>query len=383
MRKCENWIKTYLSWTLTRTESPETYLLFSGLFCISAALRRNVYIPKHYLGGWTCYPHIYAVLVGPAGEVRKTTAMNQAIELLVELNGLTKGPNIVTQAALLAKIVDADHNAVYLTAKELSDLIMKSGPEMYEFLTSMFDGDKHFEATTIGRGVEFAEAPCVNMLAATTPEWLAGSMPEAAIGGGFASRCMFLYEDTPRFKKLFYNEVKHATSLDDLSANLIHDLAHIMTLEGEFKLTDEAIAFGEAWYQRLEIPRGTKLAGYIARKPTHMFKLAMLLSVSESDELILTEQHLRDALLILDTIEINLAKVFEGVGRNSYAMSSKAIKDYVIQNAPVSRSNLIRAFNSVAEPRKFDEILNGLVLAKYIKATESKSGELIFSPDRD
>lgn len=383
MRKCENWLKTYLSWTLTRTESPESYLLFSGLFCISAALRRNVYIPKHYLGGWTCYPHIYAVLVGPAGEVRKTTAMNQAIELLVELSGLTKGPNIVTQAALLDRIVKADDNAVYLTAKELSDLIMKSGPEMYEFLTSMFDGDKHFEAATMGRGIEFAEAPCVNMLAATTPEWLAGSMPEAAIGGGFASRCMFLYEDTPRFKKLFYNEVVHEKSLESISADLIADLAHMMSLKGEFKFTADAIAFGEEWYQQLKIPRGTKLAGYIARKPTHMFKLAMLLSVAQNDDLIIDKIHLTDALAILDSVESRLTQVFEGVGRNTYAMSSKAIVTYIKREGKVTQANLMRTFNSTAEPRKFEELLNGLIKAKYIKATETDAGEIIFMPDRD
>ena len=382
MRKCDNWLKTYLSWTLSRTESPESYLLFSGLFSIAAALRRNVYIPKHYLGGWTCYPHIYAVLVGPAGEVRKTTAMNQAIELLAELSALTKGPNIVTQAALLAKIVEAEHNAVYLTAKELSDLIMKSGPEMYEFLTSMFDGDKHFEASTIGRGVEFADAPCVNMLAATTPEWLAGSMPEAAIGGGFASRCVFLYEDTPRFKKLFYNDVKHEQSLDSMADDLIADLKHMMNLSGEFTLTDEAIAYGESWYQKLVIPRGTKLAGYIARKPTHMFKLAMLLSVAESDALILDVRHLTDALHILDNIEKNLSRVFEGVGRNTYALSSKSLVQYIKQEKIVSRSNLIRAFNSMAEPRKFDELLNGLIAGKFIKASEA-DGEIIFTLDRE
>jgi hypothetical protein len=229
-RKCDNWLRSFLDWTLPRMESPESYLLFSGLFCLSSVLRRRVFVEKEYLGGWECYPHMYIILVGPAGEVRKTTAMYQAIQLLSHVPTVMKGPNIVTQAALLAKLVESDDNAVYLTAKELSDLIMKSGPEMYEFLTTMFDGDKTFESATISRGVEFIHSPCLNLIAATTPQWIAEGMPEQVIGGGFASRCIFLYEDKPRFKKLFFKDVVYPQELKTLEAHLIEDLKHIATI---------------------------------------------------------------------------------------------------------------------------------------------------------
>lgn len=383
-RKCKNWLSTYLEYTLNRLESPESYLLFSGLFALSSVLRRKVYIPRSYLGGYECYPHLYAVLVGPAGIVRKTTAMNQSIDLLEQVGGLVKGPNIVTQAALLQKIVESDDNAVYVMSTELSDLIMKSGPEMYQFLTSMFDGHKSFESTTIGRGVEFAERPCVNLFAATTPEWISGNMPEEVIGGGFASRCIFIYEDTPRFKRLLYNKIHYPNSIISMEKDLVEDLKYISnSLSGEFSISDEAADFlddgkGGGWYGSLHIIRGSKIASYMARKHIHVFKLAMLLHVAYSDELVLTLADFKDAISILDNLEPKMLNVFSGVGKNRYTLNTKSIVEFVAnaEGKRVRRDTLLRAFEATAEPMMLDQLLNGLIAAGYLRAISE--GDVIY-----
>jgi hypothetical protein len=129
-----------MEWTLPRSEAPESYIKWAGLFTLSSVLRRKVRIPKSILGSWECPPHLYVMFIAPPGEARKTTTMSYAIDLLDELPDIVKGPAVVTQASLLDKLVESEDSSVYLTAEEFSDLIMKSKGEMFEFLTSMFDG---------------------------------------------------------------------------------------------------------------------------------------------------------------------------------------------------------------------------------------------------
>jgi hypothetical protein len=373
-RKCDNWLQTYTDWALPRSESPTSYILFSGLFCLAAAVRRKVYVPKEYLGGWECSPHLYIMLVGPAGEVRKTTSMNFATDILAKLPKLIAGPNTMSQAALLSKIVDSDDNSIYLKVGEFSDAIMKSGDEMYEFLTSMFDGHQTFEASTISRATEFAHRPCINMLAATTPEWIAGKMPEEVIGGGFASRCIFLVETTSRYKKMLYHKVKFEKSHTELFDDLVADLRHISEkLEGPFKLSDEAADWlddgdpnGSSWYQNHKIRKGSKLASYDARKPTHLIKIAQLLHVAYSDELVLQKVDFEDALKILNMVEPKMNEVFGGVGKNEFILDARSMLEYIKLSQPVKKSELLRQFEAVATHYKLEEIIGGLLAAKRI-----------------
>lgn len=317
------------------------------------------------------------MFVGPAGEVRKTTSMNFGMDILEKLPKLVKGPNTMSQASLLSKIAEADDNSVYMTVGEFSDAIMKSGDEMYEFLTSMFDGHQSFEATTISRGIEFAHRPCINMIAATTPEWIAGKMPEEVIGGGFASRCVFLFETEGRYKKMLYHKVKFEKSHTEMFDDLVADLRYISeSIEGPFKLSDEAADWlddgvpasqgGKSWYQNHKIRRGSKLASYDARKPTHLTKIAQLIHLSYSDELILERIDFEDALKILDSVEPKMNEVFSGVGKNEYILDVRSILAHIKMNGPIKKSELLQQFEAVATHYKLEEIIGGLLAAKKI-----------------
>lgn len=371
-----------MQWTMPRIASPESYLRFGGLFCLSSALRRNVVIPAFYedgtmcLASWSCWPNMYISYVGPPAETYKSTAMDAAIEILEEVPILHRGPNTASKPSLLAELVDAEENAIYITSRELSDLITTAGPEMYEFLTSIYDGHKSFKSTTISRGVELVNKPCLNLIAATTPVWLTDTMPEPVIGGGFSSRMIWVYEDKPRWKKVIHHDTVFPDSMHELKDALVHDLKHISTqINGEFRLTDECADFINNFNNNMKIPKATKLSGYYGRKIAHMLKIAMLLKLSKTDELVLEKKDCEESLDVLATIEPKLGKVFEGVGKNVYTMSAKNIVEYIKDNNRVNRSDLLRAFEAAAEPAKLDELINGLVNAMYISAYEdSKTG---------
>jgi hypothetical protein len=378
-RRLKNWLDTFMDWTLPRSEAPESYIFWSGVFTIASVLRRKVKVPKKFLGSWECPPHMYIMYIGPAGGPKKTTSMSYAIDLLGEIPDITKGPTLVTQAALLAKLVEADDNSAYLTVEEFSDLVMKGGNEMYEFLTSMFDGKKSIESSTIGRGVEFVNNPCLNMIAATTPIWVAENMSEAIIGGGFSSRIIAIYEEESRRRRMYYRpgDVDHS-KLDEFRADLIHDLLHIdKVCEGEFDIEEEALDFMENWYQeheKIKKLRGAKMLGYLNRKPAHAHKLAMVIHISYSDDLVLTKADFQKALAELDKIEKNMPKVYEGMGKNPYTFDMKDIAEYIKENEKVEKQELLNHFASSAPPSMLNELIAALTTMGQIQA-EVNAGE--------
>lgn len=369
-RKCQNWLKTFAEWTLPRCESPETFVFWSGLFILSSALRRQVKVGKKYLGSWECPPHLYIMLIGDAGKVRKTTAAGFGVELLEEITFLKKGPTIVTQSALMTKLTESPDASVYLIAEEFSDLIMKSGEDMFQFLTSLFDGKKNIEASTTSRGTEFASKPCVNMIAATTPQWVASHMPENIIGGGFASRVIFIQEERVRQRRMYYKDVNAATNFDGMKADLLADLAHMAeSLAGDFEIDLEAMDFMEAWYQ--ENAEGEsdnyKLSGYYQRRPAHIHKVAMLLHIARSDELVLHKEDFENAIAVVAQIEKNLPKVFEGVGKNPYTFDISRIKNHIVACEPIAHGDLLSAFQSAAEPWRLEQLVKSLVVMDEVR----------------
>lgn len=369
-RKCKNWLASWRDWVLPRSEAPESFILWAGLFCLSSTVRRNVYIGRKYLGGWTCYPHQYIIFVAPPG-FRKTTTLDQANILLEQIEPeIVKASTFVSSAAIIDSLVHAPKSSIYMTYEELGDIINKTGLEMFEFLTSMYDGKRKLESKTMARGIEFAQAPCINMAGGTTPMWISSNLPESLIGGGFASRVIWVYEDRLRAKRMYYRKEMEKHNFDEIEKNLVHDLQHILSLEFEWEIEPEALDYMEDWYQNEHSTEGEnrKILGYLARKPTHIHKVAQLIHIAYSDEPILTKYDFVSAIATLEGTEKNLPKVFTGVGKNVYSIDMKDISEYITERGTVTRQELLTDFNSVAEPNKLMELVTGLILMKVIVA---------------
>lgn len=380
-RSCGNWLQVFEAYTIPRSEVAVPFIRWAGVWTIAAALRRRVFIPKTVLGSWTCYPYLYVMFVAPPG-YRKSVTINYAIELLERIPDFPKPPTFTTKEALVDQLVKTKDSAIYLTMEEFGDLILKGGLEMFEFLTSMFDGKTALRQNTMIRGLEYAEKPTINMLAGTTPEWISGNIPRALIGGGFASRVIWVYEDTLRQRKLFHNPALIKMSLE-LQDPLVRDLIHISTLSGEFIIDDETQIFLEQWYQDLEKNyKGFKYQGYLNRKHVMVLKLAQIMRVAYSDNLTITKQDAENAILLLESVESKLGKVFQGVGRNEYALDMRDIITFVREKGRVSDRELRIQFESTASPGKLDELIQGVLLTGRVKYIMDE-GDKYYEPGID
>ena len=158
---------------------------------------------------------------------------------------------------------------------------------------------------------------------------------------------------------------------------MISDLNYIATeIDGEFKVTPEALIFAEKWYQEFEPSKqNKKLQGYYQRKPTHLLKLAQIYRIAYSDELVIEVGDIEAALGILGLLERRLPQVFEGVGKNRYSLDVRDIVDYVKSSeGGVLEKILLDAFSSAAEPNKLNELLDGLVQIKKISRLPADGG---------
>jgi hypothetical protein len=373
-RKCPNWLDTFLEWTLPRSEAKESLIYWSGMFTLASTMGKRIRLLEGLLGSWNTNASMYITFVGPQGAIRKSTTTGYAEQLLDQIVGLNKSPEVFTSPALLEFIGETDDAAAFGIISELAILLEKD-KTLYSILTSLFDGKKNYTESTIGRGAKFIERPCYSMIGATTPLWISENMTEAMLGGGYGSRVIYINENTVRRKQLFYRNInlKH---YEELESNLVHDLQFMKdTIKGEFDVAADAEAYLEKWYQ--DIPdvdkiKDPKLIGFYQRLPAHTIKVAMLLHVCYADDLLITLDDAKKAVRVMGLVEPSILKTMHAIRSNIFAASMESITEYIKNNGPLEKAQVLRQFQGAASPDKLELLIQGLVSSMTIKSYMNK-----------
>lgn len=363
-----------MDWSLPRSEAPESYHIWAGLFTLASVLKRKVLVPKKYLGGWEVSPTLFIIFVAPPGKARKSTTAFYAEDLLRQVPQVKMASSAMTKEVLLKKLADVVDSSISIFSSEFAVFIQKSGVEMFDLLTHLFDANKDISSETLSRGIDFAEKPCVNLLAATTPDWISANMPESIIGGGFASRVIFVFEEKKRRSKLYHTDFDQATALK-VKQDLVDDLCHLATdIEGEYAITEQAQSFMEKWYEENDERNPVsnyRLEGYYQRKPAHIHKVAMLFKASYSDELVLEIQDFETAIKLLDNLEKKLPKTFANIGKNQYTTEMDRIVDFVAMKGSVHERDIKAKFYHAAQPYILKQLIDALISMGRLKLINS------------
>lgn len=373
-RVLDNWLHSFLDWTLPRSEAPESYIIWSGLFTIASVAKRKVCFPKSIMGSYTIYPNIYVFFVGPAGGPRKSTTLNYAESLLMQMDDVKLSSTGSSASKMIETLSETPDGSIAIVSSEFATFINVTPDEMYDLLIDLYDGKIKLDYATRMHGLEIVEEPCVNLFTATTPEWISNAMPAHVIGGGFASRVIFVYENKVRHRVLYYN-LDWRTFID-LEQQLVYDLGQISEAEGEFKhdkpTTRDAM---EEWYRDTAddpVP-SEKIEAYFHRKPVHIHKVAMLLSLAESNDLVITLKHFEAAKTLLETVEVKMPRVFSAVGKNPYSADVEKILDHIEKaGRPVLRHELMSRFYYDMTPEAMGGVLETLVIMDAIVMTKGQ-----------
>jgi len=367
---------------------------WSAVSAVAGALRRKVWIDQGYFK-WHC--NHYIIFVAPPGVVSKSTTVAIAMDILRQVPGVKFGPDVVTWPALVTAFAEAKESfeigedfyvqcALTLESSEFGNLVDPQDRGFIDLLVSLWDGKQgSFKKVTKHVGKDDIENPWINIIACTTPSWLAGNFPEYVVGGGFTSRCLLVYADK-KDKLVAYPGLHIPVGIKDRQLALVKDLEHIANnLAGPYKITDDGIIWGEDWYnrhdkQRLENGSDEAFANYMSRKQTHIHKLGMILAAAQSDERVIDLNHLVVAHQMITDLEIDMPKVFAKIGRSEESIHAEKFFNYVRQRGEIPLDEAYRFVHSAfPNARDFEGILNGLLKSGQVALKQVPGGMMIES----
>lgn len=380
-RHFDDWLRAFVEYA-SFGEAPLKMLFWTGVSTVAGALRRRTWIDQKYFQ-WL--PNFYVILVAPPGIVSKSTTANIGMNLLRALPSIKFGPDVITWQALVTSLAKSTESvpdprnpgdfypmsAVSFCSDELGNLLNPSDRDLVDALVTLWDGKQGaFRKETKTSGSDQIENPWVNIIGCTTPAWISGNFPEYMIGGGFTSRCVFIYAEKKR-QLVPYVDQAVPKDFEEIREKLIHDLEIISTMFGAFEIAPDARAWGSKWYaDHWANPppnlTGDQFGGYLARKQTHIHKLAMVLSASESDDLKITQKHLEKAAGMTSAIEQDMPKVFSRIGQTEITRGSFEIVHLVETYNGITQSALFKMLFRTLSYKDFVEALNGAVNSRQI-----------------
>lgn len=301
---------------------PEKFHLWTGISIISAALERKVSLSQ---GPIYHIPNLYIMLISHPG-VGKSTASDRGVELLEEIKknvnpALRVLPTQMTEPALLdlMKIIDwvqvpgakgttfdlAQSAGFFYASEASSSALQNTCGDFVAAMTALYDCPKHFRKKLKGeKHIIEIENACMNMLACSTFDYLRNLVNETSVMGGFASRVLYVINKERIVREPSWDETFVANV--ETKRKLIDDLTHINKLAGPMKASPEFKKKFLHWqpkFDRFLISLNSpRMESLYARKGTNLIKLSMILSVSESDSLILEGKHFDEAERLLEDV---------------------------------------------------------------------------------
>jgi hypothetical protein len=287
-------------------------------------------------------------------------------------------PDAVEGDLLTGKVTPM-HCSMTVFSPELTVFIGKGNHQLMMDLTDWYDcghgPEGKWTYDTKNMGTNEIIGMWVNLFGATTPDLLQSTLTLDAIGSGLTSRIIFVYEE--RREKLCPHPFLSARQ-EELGGLLYNDLETLILMEGEFTIAKDFVELWIDWYVHSgnnPVFTDPKLKPYCTRRPVHAMKLALVLSASRSDEMVIRRKDLERAIKILELTEKKMPQTFAGVGASPYAkLISDIMNELALCPDAISEAEMQTRYFHDADARVFklavDTMVNMKVVARIpIKGT--------------
>ena len=397
-------LSDYMYYT-DRQESPGSFHFWVAATILGAVIRRNAWVGK---GIYNVFPNLYTVLVAPTGRCRKSRAINLGCGLIEGFDWLNIMADKTTPESLVEALMvgttnlhsggvgtnpqgqptinigsPVDHVGL-ARSSELAVFLSKASYSMgmVALLTDLYDCPGSWKYITRNKKPIILHNPGIQLLAASTPEWLANELPPGTFEGGFMSRVIFIVKYW-RDRNIALPSAPHPNETRDLQT---HIMKIRQLIQGLVTMVPNAIVWYESWYTATtqEVPSNYRLLGFVERKPDTLLKLALILAASELSKSIKIS-HLEQALAIIEWTQRRMFKAFEHVDLSPQGQLQRLIIEYLQMqatlNEAVTRRDLLRKFGGRLEHglASLEQIMNvllatGDVTATIIQAAGGKGG---------
>jgi len=372
-RKCHSWIESFVETTRV-LESPEIFRQWSAISTLAAVLEQKVHVVS---GGSPLYPNLYCALIAHPG-VGKTRTIMAAKKYYMETPDPLPAPTSMSASSMIDALTKSkrtivrmpegplEYNTLYITADELSAFMHDYSAEAMGFMSHCYDTTPYGQ-TRRGNDLNIKiKSPQINLIFGTTPSNLVKYMPEVAWEQGFTSRVMMIFSDERTIGDDF------AERNTELNPDLIHDLNHISTMVGEYKVTEDYRDLVAKWRQLGEepVPTHPKLIHYATRRRVHLYKLSMLSAIDRSDSLLLTREDFNRAMTWMTEAEKTMPEIFKAGAGNADARAMDEIYYFVLtlsKHGPVPEHKIVNFAKERLPMNSIERVVNIMVQAGMLQ----------------
>jgi|SRR5215471_6967755 len=407
-----NWVQEIVN-LHNELESPESFWRWAAITSISAVVKDNVWLDQQI---FNLYPNIYVMFHADSG-MKKGPPVNMAKKLVKMVNNT----RIITGRGSIQGILKEmgtaytqpggkiqSKSVCFICSSELSSSLVEDKVAT-KILTDLYDRIyNEGEWRSLLKMETFTlKDPTVTMLTATNEAMSDDFFTRSAIAGGYFARTFIIYEkESDKVNSLIYpleDPINLGASADYLKelAKLngpFHPLATIeKSDEYRFKKIKRGrkgpreIYFNEVgiifddWYDQFsEIKKISEYkdeTGTMNRFDASVMKVAMLLSLAEHPELIITEQAMRIAITECEKLLGNVRKTT--IGKQGISQTS-LLKTMIIMellgrdgNAITRQMLMKKMWANYDNATAFDDIMAGFEASGMIK-TESVGNQIIY-----
>jgi hypothetical protein len=411
MRRKHDWIKDFCLEAAPRTESPERFLYWSAVSAVAGAVRRRCYIE---MGTFRWFPNFYIIFVGPPGIVKKSTTIDLSISCLRQLPSVHFGSDSVTWERFVDEIDKAQDNfviqngttsimeqefaqtrAITYAISEFGTFFDPKNLPLVNMLTEFWDcKDAPFKKGTKTQGDNIITAPFVNLIAGTTPDWIGMNFKTHFGGWGLSSRIIFIHASKMERQVPFPDELwgdRMLTWKDDFA----HDLGEIEKMQGAFTIPEETRVLARASYAKISARQESMarhpnsdpwMSYYLARKYTHIMKLALVLSISQGESYRIEPEHFKEAEMRCTAIEDEIGVIFNGKRRKAsqqelYLDVARGIANGIDKYGPRPEVMIAQFGFQWMDGNQLKTLLNQMISCRYIFRAEEDGQAIIHLTD--
>lgn len=353
---------------------------WAALWMLGTAVTRAVGMKSR---GNNLHPNLYCMLVGGPG-TGKSQAVQATRRVFLPATGMSIIPPSITRAGLedymnsnMQQRQMPDGSALLSNecigiSEEMQGILPDQDLGHLTLYNILYDLPPSHRAQTRTHGKIELESPYCSILTGAQPAFLATSMPEQAWGMGFTSRTVMVF-DRPRERRSMF---EHAVVDTTLQAALIHDLKQVFNLRGWMTWEPEAVALYDEWWVKnggQPIPQAKRLMmGYNSRRELHFAKLAMIMSLSRGNDLIVTFEDVAKAIEILLLTEDRMKLIFNEMAVTGSIVAIEDVIDMIRSKTAAGEAcpeaEVIEALMQRISPTQVHAVIENLLASQVIKS---------------
>lgn len=375
-------------------ESPQSFWYWSGLCAISAVVKDNVYMERW---AYRLYPNIYVMLHADSG-LKKGPPVGLAKSLVKKVNNTRVISGRSSIQGILKELGTAQStpgsgkvnskSCGFIVASEFSSSLVND-PSAMTILTDLYDrqyNEGEWQSLLKMESFQLRD-PTISLLVATNEAHFEDFVAAKDIHGGFIGRMFVIAESEVHRLNPLIKKLTHVPDKDKL-AEYLKELAQ---LNGPFESLEDKPAGNlyEEWYtdfyetvKKLEVKDET---GTIQRFGDSVLKVSMLLSLSDSPNLVIELGHMEEAIAVCEKLIGNVRRTTEGKKGLSSLAAHKGliIKELLTrENHQISRPVLLKKYWMNFQASELDEIMQDFDQGGMIKVERLGNQIVYVMPDK-